>query len=302
MNAFTRCGVLAIAGLGWACAAAQTMTSLQQDASTVTVTQGGRILMRYRHGYVPYKPYVEVLCTPSGVNVIRDAPADHLHHHGLMFAITAGGVNFWEEAKAPGEQKHVSLEPIPDPALSGFMERIDWNTSKDGAALMHETRTLWTVNDDTLGAVILHWQTNLQPAKAMAAKGVELTGTNYHGLGLRFLASMDRTDGFFNANGDKGVAGTHEQRSPWCAFTGYAEGSPVTIALFDHPSNPRHPATWFTMHTAFSYMSVTLNLHKELLLLTESGIELKYGIGLWDGTQNLETVEKGYRRWLELAE
>ncbi|MHC4656117.1 MAG: DUF6807 family protein, partial [Planctomycetota bacterium] len=55
---------------------------------------------------VPFKPYVQQLFSPAGVNILRDAPADHLHHHALMFAVKVNGVNFWEETPTAGKQLH----------------------------------------------------------------------------------------------------------------------------------------------------------------------------------------------------
>ena len=63
----------------------------------------------YRVDGVPFKPYVEKLFTPSGTNILRDAPSDHLHHHGLMFAVRVNGINFWEEKPDSGKQEHVSV-------------------------------------------------------------------------------------------------------------------------------------------------------------------------------------------------
>ena len=43
------------------------------------------------------KADVNQLFSPAGVEVLRDAPPDHLHHHGLMYGVTVNGVNYWEE-------------------------------------------------------------------------------------------------------------------------------------------------------------------------------------------------------------
>ena len=51
------------------------------DANSLTVREGRADLLHYRHSDVPFKPYVKELFTPSGVNVLLDAPPDHLHHH-----------------------------------------------------------------------------------------------------------------------------------------------------------------------------------------------------------------------------
>ncbi len=69
----------------------------------------GRKLLTYSFASNQFKPYVRELFTLAGDNVLRDAPADHLHHHGLMYAIRVNGVNFWEEVDQPGHERHVKL-------------------------------------------------------------------------------------------------------------------------------------------------------------------------------------------------
>ena len=60
---------------------------VQVDATEITLKQGERTVFHYRYTDVPFKPYVRALYSPAGVNVLQDAPTDHLHHHGLMFAV-----------------------------------------------------------------------------------------------------------------------------------------------------------------------------------------------------------------------
>ena len=48
------------------------------------------------------KFYIKELFTPGGVQVLRDSPPDHKHHHGLMFAIGVDGVDFWGEETGAG--------------------------------------------------------------------------------------------------------------------------------------------------------------------------------------------------------
>src|SRR3990170_2782567 len=66
-----------------------------KDNARITITADGKTLLKYKYAEVPCKPYVEEFYSPAGVNVLRDAPADHLHHHGLMLAVKVDGVNFW---------------------------------------------------------------------------------------------------------------------------------------------------------------------------------------------------------------
>ena len=87
-------------------------------AGIVSVNLDGGRVLEYRWQKPLFKPYIKTLCTPKGVNVLLDSPEDHIHHHGLMFAVNADGVNFWEESADTGRQsqKNVSV-----------MVSEDWN-------------------------------------------------------------------------------------------------------------------------------------------------------------------------------
>ncbi len=71
--------------------------TVRQNKAFVVIGVGYQPLIQYRYDCVPYKPYIRELFTPGGVQVLRDAPADHWHHHGIMFAVGVNGVTFWSE-------------------------------------------------------------------------------------------------------------------------------------------------------------------------------------------------------------
>ena len=274
------------------------------NASRLTVHAGARSVMTYRYADVPYKPYVERFFTPAGVNVLRDAPHDHLHHHALMFAVAVDDVNFWEEHQAPGRQAHVRLDDVRidtagDLQRAAFTEQIRWVNPRDKKLHVLEARTIETYEGDDLGASLLTWQSRftLPPGKPEAT----MTGSTYFGLGVRFVQSMDKGGTFTNGDGKKGVDGTNDKRSRWCAYSARADGKPVTFAIFDHPDNPRHPATWFTLEKGFAYVAATLNLSKEpLKLKAGKPLVLRYGTALWDGHPDAEAIEKLCKRWVKL--
>jgi hypothetical protein len=69
--------------------------------------------------------------------------------------------------------------------------------------------------------------------------------------------------------------------------------------MFDHPDNARHPATWFTMVRPFAYLSGTLNLHKEpLRIARQKPLVLRYGVGLWDGPVETNSIDRLYQQWV----
>ena len=90
---------------------------------------GGQPVVLYAFGEVPYKPYVQELRSPAGVQVLRDAPADHLHHHALMFGIGVDGVDFWAETPGCGKQVHKSNSIMADGRTGEtgrLVEKLDW--------------------------------------------------------------------------------------------------------------------------------------------------------------------------------
>jgi len=248
----------------------------------------------WHHLPTTFKPYIAKLTTPGGVNVLRDAPADHSHHHALMFAIIVDGVNFWEEynPKDFGRQETTSIAEAEADVNSRKEKKVEstltW-TSGVGQPLVQEKRTVIGTQID--GATVLDWTGVFTPPPGK--EKVELRGNEYHGLGMRFLESMDNGGKFFA----DGAAGQKEGRlTPcrWMAYTAKADGKTVTIALFDTKDNPR-PMIAFTMGgdgREFAFLSATTNLHREPLILTaDKPITFRYKIVLWDGEKTPEEVE-----------
>jgi hypothetical protein len=271
------------------------------DENVLSVYTGDAVVLRYCYQNVPFKPYVQQLFSPAGVNVLRDAPADHLHHHGLMFAVAVDGVNFWEEQQAPGQQAHrafadTRIDRRDGVPVAAFTERLNWVNPRSKELLLKESRTIEVSRLAEPAVTILTWESKLEVP--VGKEFVTLSGSPYFGLGVRFLQSMDVGGQFHNAEGKTGVQETNDKRAVWCAYSASANGKPVTIAMFDNPDNERHPATWFTMDEPFAYLSATLGLHKEQLKVTASKpLVVRYGVAVWDGQVQPEQIDKLYKRW-----
>jgi hypothetical protein len=134
---------------------------------------------------------------------------------------------------------------------------------------------------------------------------VTLGGSHYFGLGMRFVEDMDQGGRFFSAGGGEGQPVRGEERlvrTRWCAYTAKVLGRSVTASMFDHPKNPRHPATMFTMPRPFAYLAATLNLQQEpMTVRAGEPLVLCYGAALRDGEASAEEVESIYRKWLTLT-
>jgi hypothetical protein len=244
---------------------------------------------------VPFKPYIDVLRTPSGVNILRDAPSDHLHHHGLMFALAVNGCNFWEEnTPKNGKQITVSINPDNNRVPDRFESELEWRDSESNI-LIKEFRKIsagrWGDH------MSLYWNTEL---KALD-KGVILDESNHHyfGLGMRFDQTMDKDGRFFSdfdSNKFEVVRGDERLTNcRWMAYTAKLQGKPVTVALYDFPSNPV-PMLAFTMGGSgkgFAYLGASLNLHrKPIEMKPNTSLNFNYLIQVWDGEVTPEIIEK----------
>ncbi len=276
------------------------------EENIVSIHQGSSALLRYGYRDVPYKPCVQQLFTPGGINILRDSPADHKHHHALMYAVSVDGLNFWEEQKEPGRQMHksfcdVTVDTHNGVPHGGFTERLDWINPKTDQLLLNESRTIAVSQPDNSRATLLSWQSSFTVADGKDS--ATLSGSHYFGLGMRFVETMDADPQLRNSSDKAGeaVRGSEQlTRANWCALTAKADGKPVTVAMFCHPGNLRHPTHWFTMTKPFAYLSATMNLHREPLKMTsDEPLRLRYAVALWDGSVENSQIDRLYRRWVE---
>ncbi len=218
-------GVVVLMGLGtMPTAFGQANLTMTLDATHLTIASGDPIL-RYHYTDVPFKPYVQELYSPRGFNLLLDAPSDHLHHHGLMFAVAANDVDFWAETETCGKQMHrgftgVSVDEVSGVARATFSEAVDWVRPDDNATLLNEARTIATYRAPDLPATLVTWISALTPAPGLPS--VTLTGSHYFGLGFRFPPSMDAIGTFRNSAGDLGHIVRGEERNGranWSCYT-----------------------------------------------------------------------------------
>lgn len=265
---------------------------------------GERPLFDYRYAEMAYKPYVSKLYTPLGVNILRDSPSDHLHHHAMMMAFLIDGGDFWDERskKKPGKQVTTAIEM--DDQSGGIVSTIDW-IKNDGKKVVVEKRTVKAVTLPKVKATLLDWRSTLRCVEGR--EKVDISGLHYFGLGLRFVESMDRGGRFFfGGQQGKPVTVRNDERvtrACWAAYTAKVSGKPVTVAVFDAPKNPI-PMRAFTMGdggSKFAYLSATLGLYKRspLELKACKPLTLHWGVALWDGEVTSAEVEAAFQAWVK---
>ncbi len=247
-----------------------------EETQAWRVLYQGRIVFDYVFTPGAFKPYVRQLCTPAGDNILRDSPADHRHHHGLMYGIKVNGLNFWEEVSGSGIEKVVETRVV-DPGIGNshgapravLTQVLHWLAPEDAflpettaLALLIERRTLILTLDEAQRQTVLEWKSEFEAG--VRTHAVTLGGFNYHGLGLRFLADLDPMAVHSVAGLRPSLDGGRQDVSvaPWAAVSFEIPGRPVTLLLTGHPANPGGDPAFFSMRTPFAYLSATQGLDR----------------------------------------
>jgi hypothetical protein len=274
--------------------------------------QGNKFLV-YAFATNQFKPYVRELYTLRGENVLRDAPPDHLHHHGLMYAVYVNGINFWEERGTPGTEKHVELplhtartdaNGLP---VASFTEIIHWlaptnRAAADSrlAALLLEERTLTATVDEKNQEVALRWESRFQVGPR--AGKVILSGPNYNGLGLRLPQSFNHVARFQNS-AEQPYTGKNTQNvipARWTSVSGLMEGRDVMLVMFGCKDNARGDGSYFTMLDPFAYLAVTQGLDKQPLEYSAGDkFTLHYLLTVYTENRSPEFIRSRAARWQE---
>ncbi len=298
----------------WRALAAKGLSiSDKTDVGTLEVSYGDQKLLVYAFAGKQLKPYVKALYTLKGDNVLLDAPPDHLHHHGLMYAIRVNGVNFWEEATDPGHE--VSAQPpehsvgvgatgLPQAAI---MHLIRWVAHTNAGvadtapvALLVERRTIIVAVDEKQQEVALQWRSDFEVGPA--APKVTLAGADYHGLGVRFARSFDRVAIHSNSGNlpypTKGKRDVLEAK--WSAVANKWDGREAMLALFARPAETRGPTKFFSMLEPFAYLSATqgLDLAPQEYRRGDK-FSLRYLVTVYPAIRTARFLQERYQAWLK---
>jgi hypothetical protein len=272
--------------------------------------------MVYAFGPQQFKPYVKTLNTLEGYGVLCDSPADHLHHHALMYGITVDGINFWEETTGCGVQKVVeSSLPVIEQGAGGvpqakLTQLLYWVAPQDAflpnsntPSLLIERRTLLLTVDPDKRETALHWQSTFEVGTRTNL--VTLSGANYHGLGMRFLKELDPIAVHLAPEGRLDLSNNRQDVSshPWEALIFDTPAKPATIALFGRSTNAPSSDHYFAMKTPFAYLSATQNLDREPLVYRRGEhFQLNYLITLYPELKTAETLVERSQKWRSLAQ
>jgi hypothetical protein len=240
--------VLAVVA-GFASAAEVTIT--QTDGKAVVRIDGQPFTEYVFEGYA--KPIFYPVIGPTGVGMTRNYPMkevdneahDHPHQKSIWYTHDdVNGVQFWlEHPERAGRivQRDMQIEG------NRIRTRDEW-LAPDGSVVCSDARVFEF--GTTPAGRYLDFRITLEASHGEVVFGDTKEGT----MGLRthplLRLQADPKRGNHTARGQavnsEGIEGKDVwgKRAKWVDYWAPIEGETVGIAIFDHPTNPRHPTWW----------------------------------------------------------
>ena len=232
--------------------AASLLAQVRYAPDTNVITIDGKPFTTFHPGADANKPFLAPVRSASGKVVTRGYPMenlpgesrDHLHHRGLWFSYDdVNGVKFWENdpsyTKGTIGKIVVRDTKWKESGPAGtLIATIDWK-DPSGKTLLMETREMTFRPDPKVRTIDFH-------ITLTAAEDVTLGDTKEGAFAIRLAEPFTEKKGgkMTDADGRAGMVNVWGKRSNWVDYTAELDGERLGVAIFDHPSNPRHPTYW----------------------------------------------------------
>ena len=262
----------------------------------------GRTGMSYYYGPEFDKPFVYPIRTTSGATISRGYPmvkregetTDHVWHRGLWWGHgVINGADFWREQ---GKDKSGRLVPVAAPRSSDDRVMADLVLTPPAGQPMGTVRQDYRVRD----------RGPLRFVDAMIAiradKGTALTfgDTDDGGFAMRLSDDFaeDRGARLLNSDSLEGTKNIWGKPARWVDYSTASHG----VAIFDHPSNLRHPTRWhargYSLCSANPFAEKSFTRQKPVAdsytLPAGQMLRFRYRVVIHEGRLEASAIEKLY--------
>jgi hypothetical protein len=221
---------------------------IKEAGDKLRIEVGGQLFSEYHYQNVS-RPFLYPIIGPGGAQMARNWPMkdvpneehDHPHHRSVWYAHgDINGHDFWSETKGAGKTVHEKFLEVKSGADVGVIKSLNKLVANDGKLIGTDERTIRIHS----GGRLLDYEITVHASNGKLTFGDTKEGT----MAIRLAETM-RLKGkvgqghIINSEGVRD-AETWGKRAKWCDYYGPADGKNVGVAIFDHPSNPRHPTWW----------------------------------------------------------
>jgi hypothetical protein len=250
---FGRAGMAVVLGTGLcALSAGAGEVAITQEGGKLRIEINGEFFADYHYKDVS-RPFLYPIMGPGHRPMTRDWPMketpgeerDHRHHRSLWWAHgDINGVDFWSESPKAGKTVHERFIVLKNGPEAGVIRARNQLVAADGTGVATEEQEVRILNRKEDRMIDLE-------VTVHADQGELTFGDTKEGsMAIRLAESMrlvrEKKPGLGHIVNSEGVRDgqTWGKRAKWCDYYGPVNGEVVGVAIFDHPSNPRHPTWW----------------------------------------------------------
>ncbi len=283
--------------------------SWRQTETSLSLINGSQVVWQHVHDRQVGKPFMRFGLL-DGTELTRPWPYpndypknDHTWHRALWWSWKyIDGVNYWEQHQRGTEPVAVRIERDAD-----FSARIILTIhyhQPDQPPVVKETRTISVSPPDTQGSYHIDWDATFTSA---TGKTVEFGQNSYCGLAIRFSADccgdeQSKRPAWVFRDDQGRLNRTNNQQARWVAYSGITRtGQPAGVAIFDHSSNPRHPACW-QLRNQYPYLNPSLTCNESYQLEVDRPLRLRYRIVVQGGAPEWNELEASWSTYVANSE
>ncbi len=293
---------------------------LNDTGQEVTVTLGDEIFTQF--DYRDYdKPILYPIYGPGQVGMTRNWPMkedvageahDHPHHKSMWISHEISGVDFWGESQGRVITEAVETEFSGSPKPSNVLRATSvWKTKKGDQPLLTDQTTYWFGGTEKSRWIdcLVDFHAKFGDIQFDDTKEGLFAIRTHPDLRLTSAPNRGVEEVFGSAVNSEGVTGKAiwGKQARWLLYKGTIDGKPMSIAMYDHPANLRHPTTWH----ARDYGLVTANpfglhhfLRKEkgagvFKIAKDEHLKLRYRVEFFRGEVPPSEVEASFQRFAE---
>jgi hypothetical protein len=305
---------------------------ITQLENKLRIEIGGKLFTEYFFKDVP-RPYCYPLIGPGELPMTRNWPMksvdgeehDHIHHRSFWYAHgNINGVNFWSEEKAFGKTVHVKFTEIKSGKKFGAIKSENSWVAPDGTVVCTDERML-RVYSRPANERLFDFEITLKAPKdkeivlgdtkegSMAIRVAEsmrpVLGNNKPGAGqiVQSTGARDNPETALAARKEKREDATWGKRAEWCDYFGPVNDKIVGVAIFDHPTNPRHP-TWWHVRDYGLFAANPFGTHDfekkpagegKLVIPAGKSVTFRYRFYLHEGDEKQAKVAEHYKDYVK---
>jgi hypothetical protein len=284
------------------------VSAARRENGRIEFTEGARPITALHYAEQWDKPFLHPLRTPKGQVISRGWPVDprpgeqedHAWHRGIFWG--HGDISkhdFWREQ---GRQKTSTLVPKSEPRITstGCAIELDMRIPT-GASIgtVQQTYAFRLTEHLIIDATIAIHADRNQP--------LIFGDTDDGGFAFRLSDEFrqDRGAVLLNSHGLETTEKIWGKPARWVDYSAVVNGSPCGVAIFDHPSNLRHPTRWhargYSLCSAnpFALRSFTKDKTQDGSYTLEAGktLQFRYRVLIHEGMGGRAALDKAWTEY-----